>query len=68
MFCVGCGRSTTECDGSCRRPLDPPRFCSRCGRRLLVQITPAGYSATCRTHGEVEFESENPPTSPEDAV
>jgi len=46
-FCSGCGRETTECDG-CSRPLDPPRFCERCGRRLKVQVTPVGFTSTCR--------------------
>lgn len=27
LSCSGCGRTWSECDGSCRRSLDPPRFC-----------------------------------------
>jgi hypothetical protein len=53
MFCPGCGRPTSECDGGCRRRLDPPRFCPRCGRKLRVQVTPRGYVARCFAHGEV---------------
>lgn len=49
--CAGCGRPANACDGRCRRPLDPPRFCTECGRRLAVQVTPAGYTARCREHG-----------------
>ncbi|HET7490138.1 MAG TPA: hypothetical protein VFJ85_19600 [Acidimicrobiales bacterium] len=48
--CAGCGRS--DCAG-CRPPYDPPRFCTECGRRLAVQVTPAGWTARCRTHGPV---------------
>ncbi|MDQ3772862.1 MAG: hypothetical protein M3343_12360 [Actinomycetota bacterium] len=51
MFCLGCGREVGECDGACRRPLDPPRFCPTCGKRLFVQVTPNGYEAHCRAHG-----------------
>ena len=27
--------------------LDPPRFCTRCGRRLRVQVFPLEYRAAC---------------------
>jgi hypothetical protein len=53
MFCQGCGRASEECDGSCRRLLDPPRFCEQCGRRLAVQVTPGHVEARCRDHGRV---------------
>ncbi len=49
-FCTGCG--APSCPG-CNRPLDPPRFCSLCGRRLSVAVSPGGYRARCRDHGEV---------------
>ena len=39
--CSGCGRPSSECEG-CGPELDPPRFCAECGRRLTVQVTPAG--------------------------
>ena len=51
--CTGCGRLVEQCDGSCRRSLDPPRFCPVCGRRMAVQVTPTGYTARCRDHGEL---------------
>ncbi|MEZ5322139.1 MAG: hypothetical protein R2698_08725 [Microthrixaceae bacterium] len=51
--CAHCGRPLDECDGACRRPLDPERFCRRCGRRLYVAISPAGHSARCKVHGPV---------------
>jgi len=50
-FCTGCGSASTSCSG-CNRPLDPPRFCPTCGRRLTVAVTPGGYRARCRDHGE----------------
>ncbi len=50
--CTGCGRASTECAG-CTRPLDPPRFCPECGRRLTVTVTPTGWSARCRDHAEL---------------
>jgi len=50
-WCRHCGRARAECDGGCARPLDPPRFCSRCGHKLAVQVVPTGHSALCRTHG-----------------
>ncbi|HUY66789.1 MAG TPA: hypothetical protein VMV06_08220 [Acidimicrobiales bacterium] len=49
-FCTGCGGAS--CAG-CSRPLDPPRFCPACGRRLTVAVTPGGYRARCRHHGQV---------------
>jgi dethiobiotin synthetase len=48
-FCRHCGG--TACDGGCARPLDPPHFCPRCGRKLAVQVAPTGHSARCREHG-----------------
>jgi hypothetical protein len=34
-----------------RLQLEPPRFCGTCGRRLKVQVTPLGWSASCSRHG-----------------
>ncbi|MGD0880733.1 MAG: hypothetical protein ABSB09_04080 [Acidimicrobiales bacterium] len=48
--CTGCG--SASCVG-CGRTLDPPRFCPDCGRRLTVAVTPGGYRARCRDHGEL---------------
>ena len=50
MHCTGCG--SASCIG-CGRTLDPPRFCPDCGRRLTVMVTPGGYRARCRDHGEL---------------
>jgi len=51
MYCQWCGRPSQECDGSCRSPLDPPRFCRQCGRKLSVQLTPIDFRAECPVHG-----------------
>jgi hypothetical protein len=56
QHCIGCGKvratgnepSRYRCDGSCRRELDPPRYCARCGRRMAVQVTPNGWRGRCR--------------------
>jgi len=48
--CTACG--SPSCPG-CGRILDPPRFCAACGRRLTVHVTPGGYRARCRDHGEL---------------
>lgn len=34
--------------------LEPPRFCSDCGRRMIVQVRPDGWSAKCSRHGEMD--------------
>jgi hypothetical protein len=33
--------------------LEPPRYCSNCRRRLVVQVLPTGWTARCSTHGEL---------------
>ena len=52
--CDQCGRPVDQGDhGTCaaRRELEPPRYCADCGRRMVVQVTPAGWSARCVEHG-----------------
>ncbi|MGH3674387.1 MAG: hypothetical protein ACRDU5_01345 [Mycobacterium sp.] len=34
-----------------RLGLEPPRFCAECGRRMIVQVRPDGWSAKCSRHG-----------------
>lgn len=51
-YCGSCGRAATECDGSCVRLLDLDRYCVRCGRRLVVSLSPTRHSARCKVHGE----------------
>ncbi len=50
-FCAHCGRQRSVCPGACARPLDPPHFCPRCARKLVVQVLPTGHHAHCRDHG-----------------
>jgi hypothetical protein len=55
-FCARCGQPAAVGDHTlCRTRLasiDPPRFCVECGRRMVVQVTPAGWVANCSRHGE----------------
>jgi hypothetical protein len=53
-FCGLCGRAgDVGSHVDCARLLflEPPRFCAACARRMKVQVTPAGWSATCVEHG-----------------
>jgi hypothetical protein len=55
-YCGQCGLPLAERDHSpCERllALEPPRFCTRCGRRMKVQVTPRGWSAICVEHGTI---------------
>jgi ribosomal protein S18 acetylase RimI-like enzyme len=53
-WCGQCGEALTpEGHAACRRraQLDPPRFCRSCRRRMVVQVTPTGWTARCVEHG-----------------
>ncbi|MGB7796444.1 MAG: hypothetical protein WBL53_09345 [Pseudonocardiaceae bacterium] len=53
-FCDACGRPVDNGQHvSCahRRELEPPRYCPECARRMVVQVTPTGWSARCSAHG-----------------
>jgi ribosomal protein S18 acetylase RimI-like enzyme len=53
-WCGQCGAELTpEGHAACRRAadLDPPRYCAHCRRRMVVQVTPTGWSARCVEHG-----------------
>lgn len=53
-WCGHCGEAlTAEGHAGCRRmaELDPPRYCPDCRRRMVVQVTPTGWSARCVEHG-----------------
>lgn len=63
-FCGACGAELTAGSGPAgalqahphcqvRLELEPPRFCASCGRRMVVQVTPGGWWASCSRHGEV---------------
>ena len=53
-YCGRCGTALTEgshadCVQGLR--LEPPRYCSQCRRRMVVQVTPRGWTARCVEHG-----------------
>jgi hypothetical protein len=53
-FCGQCGQPLPGEHPRCaaRAELEPPRYCPDCGRRMVVQVDPAGWRATCSRHGE----------------
>lgn len=46
-WCGHCGEPGVRHES----PLDPPRFCERCQRRMVVQVHPTGWAARCVQHG-----------------
>jgi hypothetical protein len=54
-WCEHCGQSREEPvhERCVRADLDPPRWCTRCRRRMVVQITPLGWTARCIEHGTI---------------
>jgi hypothetical protein len=53
-FCGHCGRELADgaheaCEA--RLALEPPRYCTHCRRRMVVQVTPRTWTATCIEHG-----------------
>jgi hypothetical protein len=55
MFCDQCGAPAGEGEHTrcaSRRELEPPRYCPDCARRMVVQVTPTGWTARCSRHGE----------------
>ncbi|RCG18322.1 hypothetical protein DQ384_39075 [Sphaerisporangium album] len=57
-YCDHCGRLEGDGDHSaCRaaRLMEPPRYCQACRRRLVVQVTPRGWSARCVEHGVTSY-------------
>lgn len=51
VFCGHCGEPGTHQDCLGKLELDPPRFCTACHRRMVVQVHPTGWSARCVEHG-----------------
>ncbi|GAB3943014.1 hypothetical protein [Corynebacterium tapiri] len=41
---------------SAQAGLEAPRFCTECGRRMVVRINPMGWVATCSRHGVITSE------------
>ena len=37
--------------------LEPPRYCTYCARRMIVQVSPHGWTARCSRHGEFDSSS-----------
>jgi hypothetical protein len=53
MFCDRCGEPGEHPACARARELEPPRFCTHCRRRMVVQVTPTGWTARCVEHGEL---------------
>ncbi|MBV9097189.1 MAG: hypothetical protein JO079_03935 [Frankiaceae bacterium] len=55
-YCARCGAATAEPHQRCAEllRLEPPRYCAQCGRRMVVQVTPTSWTATCSRHGAVQ--------------
>lgn len=51
QWCGRCGLPGRHpaCEGALA--LEPPRYCAGCRRRMVVQVTPSGWSARCSEHG-----------------
>ncbi|MFL6109776.1 MAG: hypothetical protein ACJ786_00260 [Catenulispora sp.] len=57
-YCGQCGepQATGTADHercAARAELEPPRYCARCRRRMVVQVLPQGWSARCVEHGTI---------------
>lgn len=50
-WCDQCGEPGEHPACAARRPHEPPRWCARCRRRMVVQVLPRGWSARCSEHG-----------------
>jgi ribosomal protein S18 acetylase RimI-like enzyme len=50
-YCGHCGEPGAHEQCRARFPLDPPRYCGQCRRRMVVQVHPTGWSARCVEHG-----------------
>jgi hypothetical protein len=48
------GPADTAAPTAAQLGLEPPRFCAECGRRMIVQVRPDGWRATCSRHGPVD--------------
>jgi hypothetical protein len=54
-YCGHCGEPAGSGDhGAClaRLELEPPRYCTHCRRRMVVQVSPDSWVARCVEHGE----------------
>jgi hypothetical protein len=53
LYCDRCGEAGEHPGCAAARELEPPRYCARCRRRMVVQVSPKGWIARCVEHGEV---------------
>jgi hypothetical protein len=54
LYCGHCGEAVADqTHSSCLHALElePPRYCAQCRRRMVVQVTPTGWTARCSVHG-----------------
>jgi hypothetical protein len=54
-YCGRCGEPADAGDhAACARALslEPPRYCTACRRRMVVQVLPTGWRARCVEHGD----------------
>lgn len=49
--CAHCGEPGAHPGCAAALKLEPPRYCTWCGRRMVVQVHPTGWSAKCVEHG-----------------
>lgn len=55
-WCARCGAADGDGDHlrcGAALALEPPRYCTVCRRRLVVQVVPTGWTARCVEHGEL---------------
>ncbi|MGL6236566.1 MAG: hypothetical protein ACRC20_14615 [Segniliparus sp.] len=62
QYCVYTGALLSEAEAPALSPNaraggEPPRFCGQCGRRMVVQVHPRGWDATCSRHGTIDSEA-----------
>jgi hypothetical protein len=51
--CALCGQPGVHSSHVTALELEPPRYCVSCGRRMVVQVHPTGWSAKCVEHGVI---------------
>jgi hypothetical protein len=55
-YCDHCGAALADGEhAACHsaREMEPPRYCPACARRMVVQVTPGGWTARCARHGMI---------------
>jgi GNAT superfamily N-acetyltransferase len=57
-WCAWCGQALLpQAHPRCRAAAEhePPRYCARCRRRMVVQVVPTGWTARCSEHGPLTW-------------